>query len=153
MFNAQVMKPTFIFTAIVIIPSGKTTNRMLVGLHYVFYCAINVFLRCRENFTVIILRHFQHQCQRMITVTSFPLFLSTRPLSSPRPALLSALPHWPRAWNRLRLSIWVNEFSFFRGKPKWPSLSFLLHSLSIPGLVTALDFKLYPHIASDPWWT
>ena len=38
MFNAQVMKPTSIFAADVIIPSGKTTNRMmLLGLHYAFY--------------------------------------------------------------------------------------------------------------------
>ena len=29
-------------------------------------------------------------------------------------------------------------------------MSFLLHLLSIPGLLNALDFKLYPHIASDP---
>ena len=118
MFNAQVMKPPFISAAVVIIPSGKTTNRMLLGSHYVFYCAINVFLRCRENFTVIILWHFQHQCQRMITVTSFPFFLSTRPLSSPRPALLSDLPHWPRAWNRLRLSIFSEWVQFLQGQAK-----------------------------------
>ena len=45
------------------------------------------------------------------------------------------------------LSEWVQ---FLWSKPKWPSLSFLLHLLSIPGLLNALDFKLYPHIASDP---
>ena len=61
MFNAEVMKPTFIFAADVIIPSGKTTNRMFLGLHYAFYqetlCNQRVLALQGKLVTVIIRWH------------------------------------------------------------------------------------------------
>ena len=52
---------------------------------------------------------------------------STRPRSLPRPALLSDLPHWPRAWNRLiTKSFWspIDDFWILLGDYRlvidWP---------------------------------
>ena len=87
-------------------------------------------LKKTREFWFLLTQHQQQNCCHGNSTKGVIWFLvalsfSIRPHSSPRPLLLSDLPHWPRAWNRLiTKSFWspINGNRWFLNTLGWLSI-------------------------------